>query len=80
MRVLLIAAVVALAVTAGAGAHVSRARLAYVIDGDTIALTNSLHVRLVQIDTPELEGGECYARAAARDSATCPCSAARAAG
>lgn len=67
MRALPIAAVVALAVAAGAGAHVSRARLAYVIDGDTVALTNGLHVRLVQIDTPELESGECYARAAAHD-------------
>jgi micrococcal nuclease len=32
-----------------------------VIDGDTIRLANGESVRLVQIDTPELDGGECYA-------------------
>jgi micrococcal nuclease len=31
-----------------------------VIDGDTVVLANGEHVRLVQIDTPELRGGECY--------------------
>jgi len=35
-------------------------RIQYVIDGDTIVLANGEHVRLVQIDTPELRGGECY--------------------
>src|SRR5215218_883415 len=34
-----------------------------VIDGDTIVLTTGTHVRLVQIDAPELSGGECYATA-----------------
>jgi micrococcal nuclease len=38
-----------------------------VIDGDTIVLANGEHVRLVQIDTPELDGDECYAREAAHD-------------
>jgi micrococcal nuclease len=33
-------------------------------DGDTIELTNGDVVRLVQIDTPELSDGECYARRA----------------
>src|SRR5215211_8669267 len=33
----------------------------HVIDGDTIVLTTGTHVRLVQIDAPELSGGECYA-------------------
>jgi micrococcal nuclease len=37
--------------------------VAYVIDGDTIALTNGRHVRLVQIDTPEKDS-ECYGQAA----------------
>jgi endonuclease YncB( thermonuclease family) len=37
------------------------ARIAYVIDGDTIALTSGPHVRFLQIDTPELSGNECYA-------------------
>src|SRR6266508_4434330 len=35
-----------------------------VIDGDTIVLTTGTHVRLVQIDSPELTSGECYATAA----------------
>jgi micrococcal nuclease len=35
-----------------------------VIDGDTIVLTTGRHVRLVQIDAPELSGPECYASAA----------------
>jgi micrococcal nuclease len=38
-----------------------------VIDGDTIVLANGERVRLVQIDSPELDGDECYARAAADD-------------
>jgi endonuclease YncB( thermonuclease family) len=37
------------------------ARVAYVLDGDTIALTTGAHVRFLQIDTPELSSGECYA-------------------
>jgi endonuclease YncB( thermonuclease family) len=36
-------------------------RVAYVIDGDTIALTSGPHVRFLQIDTPELSSDECYA-------------------
>jgi len=40
--------------------------IAEVIDGDTVALTNGEHVRLVQIDTPELREGECYASEATR--------------
>jgi endonuclease YncB( thermonuclease family) len=39
------------------------ARVERVIDGDTIALRDGRHVRLVQIDTPET-GGECYAEEA----------------
>jgi endonuclease YncB( thermonuclease family) len=37
------------------------ARVAYVVDGDTIALTTGAHVRFLQIDTPELASNECYA-------------------
>ena len=51
----------------GAGARNdtnSSAVIARVIDGDTVALTNGQKVRLVQIDTPELGGGECYSQAA----------------
>jgi len=36
------------------------ARIQYVIDGDTVVLTNGEHVRLVQIDTPEVQERECY--------------------
>jgi micrococcal nuclease len=36
------------------------ARIAYVIDGDTVVLANGEHVRLVQIDAPELRERECY--------------------
>ena len=36
--------------------------VARVIDGDTIELENGKRVRLVQIDTPELDAQECYAR------------------
>jgi micrococcal nuclease len=42
------------------------ARVARVIDGDTIELVGGRRVRLVQIDTPEVQEGECYGRAAAR--------------
>src|SRR2546430_5784022 len=36
--------------------------VAYVIDGDTIVLINGEHVRLVQIDAPEVQQRECFAR------------------
>ena len=45
----------------------SPARVARVIDGDTIVLTSGAHVRLVQVDTPEPGTGECYSRAAGRE-------------
>src|SRR4051794_26689679 len=37
-----------------------------VVDGGTIHLTDGRKIRLVQIDTPELNTGECYSRAAHR--------------
>jgi endonuclease YncB( thermonuclease family) len=49
------------------GALSTRAWVARVIDGDTIVLTSGAHVRLVQIDTPELGTSECYSRAAGRE-------------
>ena len=53
-----------LAGTAGAGsvrAGGTSAHIAYVVDGDTVALTNGARVRLVQIDTPEVYySQECY--------------------
>jgi micrococcal nuclease len=43
------------------------ARIEFVIDGDTVELTNGRHVRLVQIDTPEVYGSpECYGAQASR--------------
>jgi micrococcal nuclease len=56
------AAATTLAATGSGGATVS-----YVVDGDTIAMRNGPHVRLVQIDTPEVGSGECYSRRAAKD-------------
>jgi micrococcal nuclease len=37
-----------------------------VLDGDTIVLTDGRHVRLVQLDAPETDENECYAREAKR--------------
>ena len=60
----------AVAVVAVVGASNSVAatpvyRVNRVIDGDTIELTNGQHVRLVQIDTPEVYSGyECYGQEA----------------
>lgn len=58
------------ATAAGAG-KLSRggtsARIEYVIDGDTVQLTNGRRVRLVQIDTPEVYNSpECYGKQASR--------------
>ncbi len=39
-------------------------RVASITDGDTIKLTDGKSVRLLQIDTPELNGNECYAKEA----------------
>jgi micrococcal nuclease len=55
----LVLALGALAIPAGASPS-QFFRIQYVIDGDTVVLANGLHVRLVQIDTPELRGDECY--------------------
>jgi endonuclease YncB( thermonuclease family) len=61
------AAIFAVVVAPGAAGRSVAAvyRVDSVIDGDTIALRNGQHVRLVQIDTPEVYFGvECYGRAA----------------
>ena len=39
-------------------------RVASITDGDTIRLGDGRSVRLLQIDTPELNGNECYAKEA----------------
>ena len=46
---------------AGSGEH---AVVASITDGDTLRLRDGRRVRFLQIDTPELGGGECYSRAA----------------
>jgi micrococcal nuclease len=43
------------------------ATIARVGDGDSLELRGGARVRLVQIDAPELGGGECYAREAWRE-------------
>lgn len=50
---------------AGCGGS-SPATVARVLDGDTIVLRDGRHVRLVQLDAPETDEGECYAREAKR--------------
>jgi micrococcal nuclease len=40
-----------------------------IIDGDTITVSGGRRVRLLQIDTPELSEGECYANEASADLA-----------
>ena len=63
-------AVISVAAVALVAAHLSVAgpnaggQVASVYDGDTLTLTNSQRIRLLQIDTPELGSGECYSRAA----------------
>jgi len=61
--------VLVLAVLAGAAdaRPTTVTRVARVIDGDTIVLTDGARVRLLQIDTPEPGTSECYSRAAGRD-------------
>jgi endonuclease YncB( thermonuclease family) len=69
---ILLAAGLSLALAAPVGAaklpHGGRlARIAYVVDGDTVQLTNGRRVRLVQIDTPEVyNSAECYGEQASR--------------
>src|SRR5215211_3900616 len=52
-----------LAVPAASSGRSASYAVERVIDGDTIVLTTGTHVRLVQIDAPELSSGECYATA-----------------
>jgi endonuclease YncB( thermonuclease family) len=39
-------------------------RITSIVDGDTIRLGKGKYVRLLQIDTPEMQGDECYAKEA----------------
>ena len=68
MRLVLIALFAAALVVPPALARPDEsARIARIVDGDTIALTSGERVRLLQVDTPEVGSGECYSRAAARE-------------
>ena len=42
----------------------TRPVVAWVVDGDTLTLTSGERIRLLQVDSPEVEQGECYAAAA----------------
>src|SRR6476660_449992 len=71
LLLLFLGVVLMFAPTAGGAANGSRAgqlaRIDYVVDGDTVALTNGRHVRLVQIDTPEVYfSTECYGKQASK--------------
>jgi endonuclease YncB( thermonuclease family) len=52
------------ATSAGARSAAPLQTVAQVVDGDTIRLAGGQRVRLVQIDSPELGEGECYAHEA----------------
>jgi micrococcal nuclease len=50
--------------TAVASAAGQAGTVARITDGDTLVLQSGQRVRLLQIDTPEIGGGECFSRAA----------------
>jgi endonuclease YncB( thermonuclease family) len=61
VRRLVLAALLAFVLCGDAGAAAGVARIARVVDGDTVYLTSGAKIRLVQIDTPEVYfGAECY--------------------
>jgi micrococcal nuclease len=64
MLVAVVAAVAVLALQAMRDGRAGSGVVSHVRDGDTVELTNGDVVRLVQIDTPELSEGECYAQRA----------------
>jgi micrococcal nuclease len=51
-------------VALGCGGERQTATVDRVLDGDTIVLRDGRHVRLVQLDAPEIDEHECYAQAA----------------
>jgi micrococcal nuclease len=60
----LVSLTLVLAPASGAEPTASRGTVASIYDGDTLSLTDGRRVRLLQIDTPELSGRECYSHAA----------------
>ncbi len=65
LRILATGLLAALLAACG-GKNPQRSVVAGVIDGDTVVLADGRHVRLLQVDAPELSENECYARAARR--------------
>lgn len=57
----------ALVVGIAAGGSPQAPTVVHITDGDTLTVSPGGSVRLLQIDTPELGGGECFSRAAARE-------------
>jgi micrococcal nuclease len=57
-------AVSLIVVALGCGSERESATVDRVLDGDTIVLRDGRHVRLVQLDAPEIDENECYARKA----------------
>lgn len=67
IRALILTLLLALPLACGTSkAGSSEGVVARIVDGDTITLTDGRHVRLVQLDAPELDENECYAREANR--------------
>jgi len=68
--VVLVVAVLVLAPAAFASAPAAHTfRIARVVDGDTVYLTNGAKIRLVQIDTPEVYfGAECWGHEASAET------------
>jgi micrococcal nuclease len=61
VRRALLLVVLALCPLGCGGTHPASAKVATVLDGDTIVLQDGRHVRLVQLDAPETDERECYA-------------------
>jgi micrococcal nuclease len=67
-RIVVVLALAALPLGCGGmhGAASPTGTVARVLDGDTIVLSDGRHVRLVQLDAPEIDEDECYADQAKR--------------
>jgi micrococcal nuclease len=66
VRVLALTALLIFPLACGGTHDVKTGIVAHVRDGDTIMLSDGRRVRLVQLDAPEMDEGECYAREATR--------------
>ncbi len=66
LAALVVGLVVALSAASGASPSSTTAVVERIVDGDTLVVRGGARVRLVQIDSPEAAGSECYAAAATR--------------